>query len=396
MKTEEMFVTGEPATSRVGQLEALADDVARGVVASFAADVDRRARFPKEAIDALRDDRLLSVLVPAELGGDGATIEEVSAMTTSLSRACASTGMVFAMHQIQVACLVQYGGSQYLTDYVAEEVVGKQVLLASATTEVGTGGDIRSSRCAVEIAGATFCLDKQAPVISYGSYADAVLATARRGPDRPESDQVLVLCQRPGLVLSALSEWDTLGFRGTCSQGFELHATGPIDAILPEEFGSISAETMLPVSHLLWSSVWVGIAQAAVAQASQYVRQQARRRPGTMTAASTHLADLVASLQQFEALLQRGLSMYAQACDSGSADQMELALFMNGLKVTASKSVLDITVGALGVCGIEGYREDSPFSLGRLIRDAHGAALMVSNDRITAHSAQMLLVMKEM
>ena len=50
---------------------------------------------------------------------------------------------------------------------------------------------------------------------------------------------------------------------------------------------------------------------------------------------------------------------------------------------------------ALLICGIAGYREDSPYSLGRLLRDAYGAAVMVNNDRIIANNAQMLLVHKE-
>ena len=47
------------------------------------------------------------------------------------------------------------------------------------------------------------------------------------------------------------------------------------------------------------------------------------------------------------------------------------------------------------VCGMAGYSQRSPFSLGRHLRDAHGAALMVNNDRIMAENAQMLLVYKE-
>jgi acyl-CoA dehydrogenase len=33
--------------------------------------------------------------------------------------------------------------------------------------------------------------------------------------------------------------------------------------------------------------------------------------------------------------------------------------------------------------------------MGRLLRDAHGAALMVNNDRIIGNNAQMLLVSKD-
>ena len=55
----------------------------------------------------------------------------------------------------------------------------------------------------------------------------------------------------------------------------------------------------------------------------------------------------------------------------------------------------EIVAGALSVCGISGYRNDSPFAVGRHLRDAHGASLMVSNDRILAANAAMLLLHKE-
>jgi acyl-CoA dehydrogenase len=42
-----------------------------------------------------------------------------------------------------------------------------------------------------------------------------------------------------------------------------------------------------------------------------------------------------------------------------------------------------------------GYKEDSPYSLGRNLRDAQGAAIMINNDRINSNTAQMLLVHKD-
>ena len=58
-----------------------------------------------------------------------------------------------------------------------------------------------------------------------------------------------------------------------------------------------------------------------------------------------------------------------------------------------STGVIDIIQRALLICGISGYRNDSPFSLGRHLRDAWSAALMVSNDRITTGMGKMLLVL---
>ncbi len=195
-------------------------------------EVDRDARFPTEAFDALREDSLLSILIPSELGGAGATIEQVADVVFELARHCASTAMIFAMHQIQVASIVRHGRSEFFRDYLAQ-VTERQLLLASATTELGVGGDVRTSVCTVERDEAGHIhLEKLAPVISYGEHADGILATARRAPESPPNDQVLVLCRAPGLTLEPTSGWDTLGFRGTCSLGFRLVAEGEADLIL--------------------------------------------------------------------------------------------------------------------------------------------------------------------
>jgi len=74
---------------------------------------------------------------------------------------------------------------------------------------------------------------------------------------------------------------------------------------------------------------------------------------------------------------------------------MGWALKMNNLKIAASEAAPQIVHGALQITGILGYKNDSKFSLGRHYRDVLSAALMVSNDRIAAKSASMLLVLKD-
>jgi acyl-CoA dehydrogenase len=365
------------------------------VAGPAADDVDRKARFPSEAIEALRSEHLLSVLVPTDLDGEGVSIGRVAEACCALARHCASTAMIYAMHQMQAACLVRHGRSDALRDY-QRSIVDRQLLLASATTEIGVGGDIRTSICAVERRGDRFTLEKKAPVISYGESADGVLATARRTPESPPSDQVLVLCTAPGLSLEATSGWDTLGFRGTCSLGFSLRAEGDVHHVLDDPFADIASRTMLPVSHILWSSVWLGIAAAAVDRARRFVRAEARKNPGVTSPAALRLAELMTVYQQMEALVHGAAASYDAVYEDNEAlSGMGFAIAMNGLKVSSSTLVVDVVGRALIICGISGYREDSPYSLGRLLRDAHGAAVMVNNDRIIANNAQMLLVHKE-
>ncbi|MGH9103871.1 MAG: acyl-CoA dehydrogenase family protein, partial [Acidimicrobiales bacterium] len=351
--------------------------------------------FPTETVLALQDERLLSVLVPEELGGAGATVSEVGEAVASIGRHCASSAMVLAMHQLQVACLVRHGHTPTLRAYL-RRVSSDQLLLASATTEAGVGGDLRTSVCTVEREGEGFRLEKSAPVISYGEQADAILVTARRAPDSPPNDQVLVLCSPPGLLLEPTSGWDAMGFRGTCSLGFQLRARGSLDAILPDPFSDISAQTMLPVSHVLWSFVWLGLAGAAVERARRFVQGEARKRPGVTPPSATRLAELTAVFQQMSDLVHGAARRYEEAAGApGLGATIGYAISMNALKVSASTLVVDVVGRAMAICGMAGYREDSPLSLGRLLRDAYGAALMVNNDRILANNAQMLLVHKE-
>jgi acyl-CoA dehydrogenase len=265
------------------------------------------------------------------------------------------------------------------------------------TSEVGTFGDTRSSVCAVERSGGRFTLAKDATTGSYCEHADAILVTARRDAGAAASDQVLVMVQRGDCTLKQTTSWDTLGMRGTCSPGFRLESSGPEEQILPGTFADSSAQTMVPYSHILWASLWWGIAADAVAKAANFVRGQARQSPGAVPPTAARLAEVSLQLQTMK---QAWLSA-AQAFDEIAAgDEEQLlgigwALRLNNLKVACSEAAPQIVHKALQIVGILGYKNDSPFALGRHYRDVLSASLMISNDRINAKSASMLLVFKD-
>lgn len=376
---------------------ALAARIGEQVAAPAAPEVDRNARFPHEAIGALRDARLLGMLVPREYGGLGRPMADVAAVCEVLGEWCANTAMVFAMHQIQVACIVRHGTAEPFFRQYLRELVERQLLLASATTEVNVGGDVRTSHCAVNDTGdGTFRLEKQAPVISYGEQADDILVTARRTAEAPTNDQVIVLARRGATALEATGTWDTLGFRGTCSLGYRLTTTGCREQIVPEAYADVSARTMLPTSHTLWASLWLGIANAAVDRASAFVRSEARKKPGVTPPGALRLAELVVAHQSMRATVHDAVAEFERK--SGDADALSsvgFAIRMNTIKVAASQLLIRIVGEAMHICGIAGYREDTKYSLGRHLRDAYGTGIMINNDRIFGASATMLLVHKD-
>jgi acyl-CoA dehydrogenase len=370
----------------------------RDVIAPVAEAVDRDARFPQEAFDGLRAEKLLSCYVPVEFGGMGLDVTQVSRLCEALGRYCASTAMIFAMHQIQVACVVHHGlETPFFRDYV-REMVRRQALLASATTELGIGGDVRSSLCAARVVDDHFILEKQAPVISYGESADAILVTCRKSEDAAKSDQVLVLVRKEDALLRRLSEWNTLGFRGTCSPGFELKSIGRAEQIFPLPYAQIHGRTQHPFAHIVWASLWTGLAADALSRARTAVKAEARKNPGVTPISATRLAEADIVLNTMRSTLQATLGEYhalLQSDDPEAFSGFAFSIRVNNLKLTASQLVIDIVMRAMLICGIQGYRNDSKLSLGRHLRDATGAALMVNNDRILGQNATMQVALRE-
>jgi acyl-CoA dehydrogenase len=308
--------------------------------------------------------------------------------------------MVFAMHQIQVACIVRHAMNvPYYQKYI-RDLVENQYVIASVTSEVGVGGEMRTSICGVERNGDKFNLVKDASTISYGAQADDLLVTAKRAPDAPASDQEIVLVRKAEYTLDQTGKWDTLGMRGTCSPSFKMTSHGTVDQIFATPFADVAAHTMVPFSHVLWANCWLGLATAAVKKARAFVRNVARAKPGQTPPAALRLAEVASMLQSMRA----NVHDVAAECEDlmntpgGGTDTLStisFALKMNNVKISASQIVVQIVHHCLLICGIMGYKNDSKFAIGQHFRDALSCALMVGNDRIYATNASMLLVLKD-
>ena len=366
------------------------------VAAAAAADaetVDREACFPRAAIDAARREKLLGMQIPSEFGGPGASIHDLTEVCYTLGRACASTAMIFAMHQTKVACLVRHGRGNPWLETLMRRVAAEQLLLASSTTEGQNGGNIRSSSAAVDQSGAVISLVRDATVISYGAEADGLVTIARRANDAAASDQVLLALVKDDYALTRTVGWETLGMRGTCSSGFALKVECPDDRIFPESYDRIHIQTMTPFAHLCWSSAWAGIAAAAVERAQRFVRKAARGSGGQMPPAAAHFTAAKRSLAKLRAMITTNIDAFA-ACehDERTLASLDFNSSITLLKVEASELALETVMHAMRACGLSGYRNDGDVSIGRHLRDVLSAPIMINNDRILANIATASLM----
>ncbi len=360
---------------------------------TYAAAVDAEARFPSEAFAEIRKQRLLGIQVPQALGGEAASIAEIADVCYILGQACSSTGLIYAMHQIKMACITRHTKGSAALDRILGRIAAEQLLMASSTTEGQAGGNVRSSEAAVEHDGVEVTLERKATVISYAVEADGIVTTARRSADAAGSDQVLLVLLKSDYTLERLQVWDTLGMRGTHSEGFTLRARAAADQIMPEPYDRIHAQTMVPFAHLLWGSVWAGIAAAATGKAQAFIRHAVRGSNGQMPPGAPHFTQAVSSLRTLRGVLAANLRSYeAIMSDEKAISSLEFQALITLTKVQASELAVTTVLHSLRACGLSGYRNDTEFTIGRLLRDVLSAPLMINNDRILANLATTSLM----
>ncbi len=365
-----------------GQTVALAERVAVDVAGPSAFQVDLEARFPAEAITALKEARLLSALVPAAHGGMGASLSECSDAIRVIARHCASTACIFAMHSCDVFILTRYGRSAGLEGLLAE-IAAQQLLIVNATSEIKPGEPALISD------GDGWRFLKEASVSSAGMFGDLITTSMRRSEDAPPSDQILAMLHASDVEREPIGEWDTLGLRGTCSTGLRLQGRILASDIFPVPFGEI-AVTGGQVIHILLTAVWVGLAEAALEEALAKVRATARRNVETVPPSASRLAEMLTGVQSARSVLADAVVRFDAAVRTDSLEDAALLISLRNVKVISTQAAVDAASAALQICGVLGYRRGPDQRLERVIRDALGGPIMFGNDRYLAENASLL------
>ncbi|WP_165939160.1 acyl-CoA dehydrogenase family protein [Streptomyces sp. BK205] len=352
-----------------------------GIAAAHAAEADRAATFPAGTISALADEGLLAAVVPRTYGGRGLGPRALTRVALTVARGCGSSAMIWAMHQLQLACLVRHGGQ---TSQVPAELLSRLVrddlLLASVTSEKGLGGDLFRSRACVEQESAACRLEKAAPTVSYGEHAGAYLITARRSPSADAEDQVAVIVPRNKVDLTRTGGWNPMGMRATCSPPFLVRAEFDAAHVLSDPFRAVASGTLIPLSQVLWSAVWTGLAAEALGRAARCLRERADRTGSDVVDHRLAWADSM--LTGLEAQLSDAADDVEAVLDGRASADRQFTQKLNALKLAASTTTVTVAQHALALCGFLGYQEDGPFSVARMLRDLYSAQIMVSNDRL--------------
>lgn len=224
---------------------------------------DTEGSFVTEAYDALRDSGILTAGVPAELGGYGATIAELTLLQRELAHHCGSAALASSMHQHVVA----FTAWRYRRDLPGAEATLRRVAEEGILLVSTGGGDYTHPRGeAVKVDGGYRVTGRKrfASQSSHGT----VMATMFTYDDPAQGRRVLnvaVPIGSPGVTVT--DNWDTLGMRGTASNDIMIE-----DVFVPDErvlanrpYGVVDPplQVISEIAFPIISGVYLGVAEAA-------------------------------------------------------------------------------------------------------------------------------------
>ncbi len=336
----------------------------REQIAPRAEHFDRTGEFPWENINAINALGLNAMFIPEAYGGAAMSYTAYLACVREISKACASTGIIWATNYHGMKPVMDWGDEAQKKRLLPRIAAGG--LGALAITEPGAGSDATGMRTVFRAQGDEIIVNGGKTFITNGDVADLYLVFGKwEGiPGAKEAISVLVMEKgTPGLSVVRLE--DKMGTRAssTAALAFDncriprANLLGNPGDGLRILFASLNKSRPSVAAHAL------GIARAAFEDAVSYINE--RRQSGKRILEFQGIQFMVADLAAELALVESWLWRVAGWVDDGAKDfGIEASL----LKMRATDLAMRLTTDAVQLLGGYGYCKD--YRMERLMRDA--------------------------
>ncbi len=334
-------------------------------IAPRAAEIDRSGEFPWDVKELLARQDILALPFPAEYGGLGGELLSVCLAIEQISRVCATSGLILAVHALGSLPLLMAGSAEQKARWLPDLAAGRK-LISFALTEAGAGSDAAAITTRAVRDGESYVLSGSKRFITEGSIADLVVVFAATDPAAARHRNLscfVVQTGASGFTVGKLEH--KMGIRG--SPTAELHFDGvrvPIENRVGEEGDGFSiAMRTFDRSRPAIAAQAVGIAQGALEVAAGYAteRIQFGRPIGDFQLVQGLLADMDAATEAARQLLYAACA----AIDAGAPDASRWSALC---KLVAGDAAMRVTTDAVQVLGGYGYLEEFPVE--RMMRDA--------------------------
>ncbi|WP_120495830.1 acyl-CoA dehydrogenase family protein [Kiloniella sp. EL199] len=340
-----------------------AQSFAREQLAPFAAEWDKEAIFPRNAIDALGELGFMGMLVPPEYGGAGTDhISYVLALIEIAAGDGSCSTIMSVQNSLVCSPILNYGTEKQKETYLKPLASG-ELLGCFCLTEPGAGSDASALEMRAKKEGGHYILNGSKQFISTGKNADIAVVFAVTDPDAGKKgiSTFIVPTKTPGFSCANIE--DKLGQHAsdTGHLVFEDCKISEDNLLGAEGEGYKIALSNLEGGRLGIASQSIGMARTAYRLAKSYAKERKAfgQEIAKHQAVAFRLADMATSLQAAELMLLEA----ARLRDSGQPCLKEASM----AKLFASEMAERVCSDAIQIHGGYGYLRD--YEVERIYRD---------------------------
>jgi alkylation response protein AidB-like acyl-CoA dehydrogenase len=337
-------------------------------IAPRAAEIDQSGEFPWDVVKLLAGQDVLALPYPEAYGGLGGDLLTLCVAIEQISRACATSGLILAVHELGATPLLLAGSDEQKERWVPDLAAGRK-LVAFALTEADAGSDASALRTRATREGDSWRIDGSKRFISHGSVADLVAVFALTDPDpaavKAHRHLTCFYVEKgmPGFSADRLEH--KMGIRGspTAELLFDGVTVPDANRVGDEGAGWDLAMRTFERSRPGIAAQAVGIAQGALEVATRYAaeRRQFGRPIGQLQMVGAMLADMATQVEAARQLLYT-------ACEEIEGGSPKAASWAAMCKLFAGDVAMAVTTDAVQVLGGYGYITEYPVE--RMMRDA--------------------------
>ena len=358
-------------TTKQLDLKARARDLAAGIIAKNAAEVDKSEQYPWENVKALREAGFMGMTIPTELGGPGMNFLDANLVVEEMASYCGPTGRIAVEANMGAISAVVHYGTETQKRLAADLVLdGDKPAICITEPDAGSAASQMTTRA--EKRGDKYIINGKKHWITGGGVSRLHLIFARvfdeKGSElgiggflavRGESDGLKVGKREPTMGLRGIPETELI---------FEnLEISEDMVLMPPSGFKRGFADLMNAYNsqRVGAGTVALGLAAGAYRNALNFSkeREQFGRPIAEFQGLQWMLADMSVQLEAARALLHKA----ALSAGHNGSPFPDPTLAAQG-KIFTSEMALKVTTDALQVFGARGYSRNYPME--RLARDA--------------------------
>ena len=323
-------------------------------LADTAVERDIAGGTPYEQRQAVRDSGLLNLWIPQSAGGSGASWAQTYRIIRQIARVDSSIAQVFAFQFLMLASIRLYGSETQWQHFFK--------LTAQQNLWWGNALNPLDQRTVAHKVAGGYVFSGQKSFCSGAIDSDYLIVSAIE----EGSGRFLVAAvptSRAGIQLKG--DWDNIGQRQTDSGSAEFEQLLVEDGELlidPGPLSSSFASLRSLVAQLIFTNIYIGIAEGALEEGVKYTSSNSRVWSGSLAQTIhedpftlLHYGEFWAGLHASAILADHAATLLDQAWEKDlSLDEEtrgELALAVFSAKVNATKSGLDVTTRIFEVAG---------------------------------------------